>query len=71
MKNIFINSNSMARNKTILLPEIDKRVSEQNNHITAIKTFNQLPNELKTLKIDRRFIMFKLKNGLWIMFTEN
>ena len=42
MKNIFRNSNSKTRNKAILLPKIDKKVSEKNNHITAIKTFNQL-----------------------------
>ena len=64
MKNIFTNSNSKTRNKAILLPKIDKRVSEKNNHIKAIKTFNQLPNELKTLEIDKRSTMFKLKNGL-------
>ena len=64
MKNIFTNSNSKTRNKAVLLPKIDKRVSEENNYITAIKTFNQLPNELKTLEIDKRSTMFKLKNGL-------
>ena len=45
--------------------KIDKRVSEKNNHITAIKTFNQLPNELKTLEIDKRSTVFKLKK--WIV----
>ena len=54
MKNIFTNSNSKTRNKTILLPKIDKRVSEKNNQITAIKTFNQLPNDFKTLDIENR-----------------
>ena len=61
MKNIFTNSNSNTRNKAILLPKIDKRVSEKNNHVTAIKTFNQLPSELKTLGIDKGSTMFKLK----------
>ena len=65
MKNIFTNSNSKTRNKAILIPKIDKRVSEKNNHIIAIKTFNQLPNELKTLEIDKRSTMLKLKK--WIV----
>ena len=32
--------NTKTRNKAILLPKFDKRVSEKNNHIAAIKTFN-------------------------------
>ena len=47
METIFTNSNSKTRNKAILLPKIDKS-KRKSNHITAIKTFNQLPNELKT-----------------------
>ena len=65
MKNIFTNSTSKTRNKAILLSKIDKRVSEKIKHITAIKTSNQLPNEHKTLEIDKRSTMFKLKK--WIM----
>ena len=61
MKNIFSNSNSKTRNKGILLPKIDKRVSDKNNYITAIKTFNLLPNVLKTLKIDKRSTIYKFK----------
>ena len=33
MKNIFSNSNSKTRNKGILLPKIDKRVSDKNNYV--------------------------------------
>ena len=54
MKNTFINSKSKTRNKAILSPKIEKRVSEKNNYITAIKTFNQLPNELRILEIERK-----------------
>ena len=61
IKNIFKISNSKTRNKAILLPKIDKRVSEEKQSHNAIKTFNQLPNELKTLEIDKRSTMFKLK----------
>ena len=65
MKNIFINSKSKTRNKAILLPKIDKRVSEKNNYITAIKTFNQLPSELKILEIHRSSTTYKLKK--WVV----
>ena len=64
MKNIFTNSNSKTRNIAILLPKIDKRVSEKNYHITAIKTFNQLPNE-QNLTNRQRSTMFMLKK--WIV----
>ena len=64
MQDIFTNSNSKTRNKAILLSKMDKRVSEKNNYITPIKTFNLLPNELKTLEIDKRASIYKLKNGL-------
>ena len=64
MKNLFSNSNSKTRYKAIILPKIDKRVSDKNNYITAIKTFNLLPNELKTLEIDKRATNYKLKK--WI-----
>ena len=37
MKNIFINANSKTKNKSIILPEIGKRVSEKNNYIIAKK----------------------------------
>ena len=65
MKDIFTNSNSKTRNKAVLLPKMDKRVSEKNNYITAIKTFNLLPNELKTLEIDKRASIYKLKK--WVI----
>ena len=64
MKNIFTNSNSKTRNEAILLPKIYKIVSEKNNHVTAIKAFNQLPNDLKTLEIDKRSTMFKLTKSI-------
>ena len=65
VKDIFTNSNSKTRNKAVLLPKMDKRVSEKNNYITAIKTFNLLPNELKTLKIDKRASIYKLQK--WVI----
>ena len=65
MKDIFPNSNSKTRNKAVLLPKMDKRVSEKNNYTTAIKTFNLLPNELKTLEIDKRASIYKLEK--WVI----
>ena len=35
----------------------------------AMKTFNQLPNELKTLGIGRRSTTYKLKK--WVDITKN
>ena len=65
MKNIFINSNSKTRYRAILLPKIEKRVSEKNNYITAIMTFNILSNELKNQDIDKRTTINNLKK--WIV----
>ena len=48
MKNTFINSKSKTRNKAILLPKIEKRVSEKNNYITAINLLTNYQTNSKS-----------------------
>lgn len=64
-KELYIISNSRSRNKTIILPRIYKTVSEKNNHIKSIKLFNQLPNDLKILDIEKIKNIKKIKE--WII----
>ena len=40
---------------------MDKRVSDKNSYISAIKLFNNLPKELKTLNVKNSVIRKKLK----------
>ena len=62
MKSTFTKVNGRTRNKARPLTKIDKRVSKKkNNHTTAIKTFDQPPNEPKTPEIGKRSTMYKKK----------
>lgn len=49
LKNLFVHSNSITRNKSIQLPNRKRNISSKNSYIKAIQLFNTLPNELKTL----------------------
>lgn len=64
LKNIYIESTSITRNKIITLPRINKTVSNKSNNIKAIKIYNQLPKELKNLDISKKSSNNKLKE--WI-----
>ena len=64
LKNIFLNSESVTRNKSIQLPKYVKTISNKNNYINAIKLYNSLPNELKVLNISNKASKMKLKE--WI-----
>ena len=64
LKNIFLNSESVTRNKSIQLPKYVKTISNNNNYINAIKLYNSLPNELKVLNISNKASKMKLKE--WI-----
>lgn len=44
LKTIYLQSESITRNKSIPLPKMIKRVSNKNNYILAIKLYNRLPN---------------------------
>lgn len=49
LRDKFLNSSSITRNKSILLPARRKTISRKNSYIRAISIFNNLPNELKCL----------------------
>ena len=56
LQTTYINSNSSTRKKSIQIPRIHLTVSIKNSYIRAITQFNNLPNELKTIrnKISRK-----------------
>lgn len=66
LKDKFLNSNSITRNRSIQLPKRFKTISSKNSIIRAINVFNSLPNKLKTLnnEVTRKI---KLKN--WVAFN--
>lgn len=63
LKDLFVNSTSVTRNKNIQLPKMNKTLSSKNSKIRAITTFNMLPNELKTLNSNA---IVKKKIKIWI-----
>lgn len=66
LQSLYLESNSITRNKSIQLPKRYKKVSIKNSYIRAISAFNNLPNELKTLS-SKFSIKTKLKK--WIKDT--
>ena len=64
LKEQFINSTSITRNKTILLPKYGKTISTKDSYIKSINTFNALPNDLKILDVKKKSNMRKIKD--WI-----
>ena len=63
LKNNFLTSKSIARNKAIILPKTTLKVSDKSSYIMAIKVFNDLPNDLKILDI-RKVSSNKISNKL-------
>lgn len=49
LKNTYLTRESKTRNKNIILPRMNKTISDKNSYIMAIKTYNSLPTELKSL----------------------
>lgn len=69
LSSAFCNSFSKTRKKEIPVPKHKKTIYEKNSIYTAIKFFNLLPNEYKTLQIDEKRIKKKIlkfikQNGL-------
>ena len=58
----FIDSKSVTRNKSLLMPEINKSINLKNNEIVAMKLFNEFPNELKTLNLSNKNLKTKITN---------
>ena len=56
----YINSNSTTRKKSIQIPIRQLNISTKNSFIRAIMQFNNLPNELKTIR-HKRTKKIKLK----------
>ena len=50
LQSAFINSNSTTRKQSIQIPRRHLTVSTENSSIRAIMQFNNLPNELKTIR---------------------
>ena len=49
LKDTFNNSSSNTRKKSLQLPQMSKSISDKNSFVIAMKAFNELPNDLKTL----------------------
>ena len=62
LRNQYVTSKSITRNKNIILPKNKKRVSNKNSYSRAIITYNNLPNDMKTLDIDKKASQQRLKN---------
>ena len=63
LKFTYLNSASITRSKLILLPKNTKRVSDKSNYIKAIKLYNKLPNDYKTLDTTKNLPKIKSKIG--------
>lgn len=63
-KDKFINSNSITRNKSIVVPRRCKTIISKSSYIKAINVFNDLPNEYKTIG---SLTVVKKKIKPWIM----
>ena len=49
LKEIYKKSNSKTRNKSIQLPKTIKAISNNNSYLVALKMYNSLLKELKSL----------------------
>ena len=65
LKNNFITSKSITRNKAIILSKTTLKASDKSSYIMAIKVFNDLPNDLKILDI--RKVSNKIQLKKWIL----
>ena len=67
LKELYVNSTSNSRNKSLQLPKIMKTKSQKNSYYVAIYIFNLLCNDLKILELHKITIKRKLK----IFIREN
>lgn len=64
LKEKFTNSESKTRNKSIVIPKRQKTVSSKSSFIRSIALYNNLPNELKTI---RNVHTRKCKLKAWVL----
>ena len=64
LKVIYKKRNSKTRNKSIQLLKTIKTVSNKNSYMVALKTYNSLPKELKSLYSNENNRKYTLKNKL-------
>lgn len=60
MREIYISSTSVTRHKLIEIPKMNKRIKEKDSLITAIRYYNKLPSELKSLTCTKKCIKNKM-----------
>lgn len=68
LKYQYSNSASKTRHKMIIPPKYNKTISTKNSYIKAISIFNKLPNELKTLDMQKKIRSKKIQD--WIRNNE-
>lgn len=61
LKELYINSTSRTRNKSIPLPKIRKNISTKNSYVIAIKIYNDLTDDLKIMDSNNSNKKRKLK----------
>ena len=64
LKEVYKKRNSKTRNKSIQLLKTKKAVSNKNSYMVALKTYNSLPKELKSLYSNKNYRKYTLKNKL-------
>ena len=64
LKELYLNSNSKTRKKSIAIPKRSKTVTRKSSYLTSIKIYNSLPNDMKTLDHTKTSNKEKLKK--WI-----
>lgn len=63
LKQLYLDSNKITRNKNLQIPKRHKNISIKNSYIRALMLFNKLPNDLKILN-SKNIIKRKIKE--WI-----
>ena len=61
----YINNSSNTRYKLIKLPKIKKSIGANRSHITAIRYFNKLPKQLKTIETSSKNLKNKITRALF------
>lgn len=68
LKNIWINSESITRNKSIALPKCKLKVGKKCHNFAAIGSFNGLPESIKTTTVKNNTFKKKVKEWILKMF---